>query len=332
MPLYNKAAYVKKALNSVVAQTCSDWELIVVDDGSTDESATVVTEWLQVLYHKGTIGKAVTGYRLQGDYFVHAQHPHIKVIRQPNQGVSVARNNGVAASAGNYVCFLDADDWWAPAFLEEMKKLIIGFPEAGIYAAAYYYHKNNRDEVRMNVPTGYINYFAEYAKGGAMPLGTGAVCVPRAVFDECGGFKPGIKLGEDFLLWVTIAMAHKVAFLMKPLAYYNQDVEAATRGIGRLHKPAEHMLWNLQPFRNLEQENADFKRLIDSLRVSGLRRYWLSKEYHLAAETELQKVDWNRQPAKVRNWYRTPLWLLQIHAAAMHVGSVCKQTLIRLIR
>ena len=82
MPLYNKAAYVKKALNSVVAQTCSDWELIVVDDGSTDGSATVVTEWLQV-----------TGYRLQGDYFVHAQHPHIKVIRQPNQGVSVARNN-----------------------------------------------------------------------------------------------------------------------------------------------------------------------------------------------------------------------------------------------
>lgn len=310
MPLYNKAPYVRKTLDSVWGQTCQDWELVIVDDGSRDNSAAIVEQWISEK------GSAFRG----------------KLIRQGNQGVSVARNNGVRASHGKYLCFLDADDWWAPDFLQEMQGLIDSFSDAGIYGTAYFYHKNGRDEVRMSVPTGYINYFAEYARGGAMTLWTGAVCVPRNVFDTCGGFQSGVKLGEDFLLWARIAMQYKVAFLMKPLAYYNQDVDAAGRGIGHLYPPEEHMLWHLDEYAELEQTDSDYKRLVDKLRMTGLKPYWLSDKWHEAAALQLQKVDWSRQSSAGKCWYSKPLWYLRLEQWVLHAGSVCKQKLINMIR
>ena len=75
-----------------------------------------------------------------------------------------------------------------------------------------------------------------------------------------------------------------MAFLNKPLAYYNQDVDVANRGVGRLHKPEEHMLWNLGFLEEKEHADPDYKQLIDNLRVDGLIQYYLSKVYHEAAE------------------------------------------------
>lgn len=112
IPLYNKAPYVAKAIRSVVEQSYKDYELIVVDDGSKDDSAEIASE-------------AIEGCA------------NCRLIKQENAGVSMARNNGVAVSQGLYLCFLDADDWWEPAFLEEMSKLIAEFPEAGIYGTNY---------------------------------------------------------------------------------------------------------------------------------------------------------------------------------------------------
>ena len=82
------------------------------------------------------------------------------------------------------------------------------------------------------------------------------------VFDEMKGFPKGVKLGEDFILWVSIALKHNVAFLNKPLAYYNQDVDVANRGVGHLHKPEEHMLWNLGFMEEVEKINPDYKQLM----------------------------------------------------------------------
>ena len=110
MPLYNKAPYVRKAAESVVAQTCKDWELVVVDDGSVDSG--------------GEIVKSINDSR-------------IRLVRQDNAGVSAARNRGVAGTTSPYICFLDADDWWEPTFLEEMAQLIERYPDAGIYGTGY---------------------------------------------------------------------------------------------------------------------------------------------------------------------------------------------------
>ena len=315
IPLYNKAPYVRKALESVCAQTYRDYELIVINDGSTDNSAIVADE-----YFKATDGI---------DY---------KIINQPNAGVSAARNNGFSVSSAEYIAFLDADDWWDPTYLGRMAQLINDYPDAGLYACNYVYYKPGKTHVALNIPTGYINYPKAYYESNAMPVWTGAACMPRKMFDEMGGFPLGIKLGEDFLLWAKIALRYPVAFLNEALAYYNNDVPATLRATRNLHKPEHHMLFRLTsdsaPASTLytllpTPSDADWKRLIDKLRVGGLLEYWMSKEYHDLAAIELSKVDWNQQPDSVKRMYKTPIWLLRMKRRVMQVGSWCKQLLIR---
>lgn len=305
IPLYNKAPYVEKALRSVLAQTFLDFELIVVNDGSKDDSLAVAQRVLE-----GTPAA---------------------IINQENAGVSMARNNGAAESNGEYICFLDADDWWEPTFLERMNNLINEFPEAGIYGSSYYYVKNGRKSVRIDAPTGYINYCRLYAESMCMPLTSISVAIPRAVFAEHGGFKPELKLGEDFDLWIRIALRHKVAFLDKPLANYNQDINVYNRGIGHLHKPESHMLWNLDYLEPEENINPDYKQLIDNLRTYGLLPYYLSKEYRDEALTQLAKVDWSRQPKKWQSLYRKPVWYLRARQRFYTAGSRIKQSILRII-
>lgn len=313
VPLYNKAPYAVKAIQSVLAQTYTDYELIVVDDGSKDESAIVAAE-------------AIEG------------HANCRLVRQDNAGVSMARNNGVTLSRSDYLCFLDADDWWESTFLEKMSELITEYTEAGIYGTSYTIVNEAKRKTRVapigvkpDFESGYINYFQVYAKTLAMPLWTGAVCVPRRVFDEMRGFPKGIKLGEDFLLWIHVALKYKVAFLNKPLANYNQDVEVANRGIGHLHKPTEHMLWNLKDLEPLEQSDFDYKQLVDRLRTYALYPYYLSKEYHEAAVAELKKVDWKHQPKQVQKQYKCPLLLQRILFSFGKMGSRVKTKLLHLV-
>lgn len=310
IPLYNKAPYVAKAIGSVLSQTFKDYELVVVDDGSNDGSAAIASQAIE-------------------------EHSHCRLICQENAGVSVARNNGVAAAQGDYLCFLDADDWWESTFLEEMDKLIAEFPDAGIYGTNYTIVNETRHKTRVasigveeGFGRGYINYCQVYAKTMYMPLWTGAVCVPRRVFDEMQGFPKGIKLGEDFLLWIRIALKYKVVFLNKPLSNYNQDVDGLNRGVGRLHNPRYHMLWNIGFLENEEKNNPNLKQLLDNMRVYSLMPYFVSKPYHEDARRELDKVDWKKQPEKVRKEYRRPLAWLRIKQAMKSFASKAKMKLL----
>lgn len=306
IPLYNKAPYIKKALGSVLSQTFKDYELIIVDDGSTDGSYAIAKESLE--------GSSI----------------EYKLIQQENAGVSTARNNGVAASKGDYICFLDADDWWAPAFLERMNSFINDYPDAGIYGTNYYYVKNGRQRVCVTTAeTGYINYCKVYAEKLQMPLWTGAVCIPRRVFEEFCGFSPQLKLGEDFDLWIKIALKYKVAFLNEPLAYYFQDSDPSWRLVGKLHNPNEHMLWNLYYLEKEEKTNPDYKSLIDGLRTYSLLPYYLSRQYRKDAKQQLAKVDWNDQPSKYRRLYKTPVPILKFKYAFLKLGSNIKQFIIK---
>ena len=307
IPLYNKAPYVKKALESVLSQTFQDFEIIIVDDGSSDDSF--------------SIAQSV----LDGCDAAH------QLIRQSNAGVSTARNNGVMASHGDYLCFLDADDWWTPSFLGKMDELIRSYPDAGIYGTNYYYVKNGIEKVCVKrAESGYINYCRVYAEDLRMPLWTGAVSLPRSVFNEMGGFRPHLKLGEDFDLWIKIVLKYKVAFLNEPLSYYFQDSDPAWRGIGKLHDPNCHMLWNLDYLTDEEMSNPDLKQLLDNLRTYGLFPYFLSKRYHDAAERELSKVNWRRQSAKIRFIFRMPRSLLITCRFILKCGSAVKQRIRRI--
>lgn len=311
IPLYNKAPYIEKAIRSVTAQTCRDFELIVIDDGSKDGGFETAKKLLDVLTPPlGGWGATC----------------------QSNQGVSVTRNNGVKLAKYDYIAFLDADDWWAPTYLEEMKNLIAQYPEAGIYGSCYYKVKNGKHiQANIGVPEGFqqglINYFQVYAKTLWMPLWTGATVIKKNIFHENNGFKPTLKLGEDFDLWVRVALKYPVAFLNKPLAYYNQDVEQANRAIGtKLHKPQEHMLFALKELYETEKPDSDLKHLMDALRVYGLFPYYLNKSTRKEALEQLARVDWSKQSAAAyRQYYRSPVWLLNLKRNIIQLAWKLKQ-------
>ena len=330
IPLYNKAPYVRKALGSVLAQTYTDFELIVVDDGSTDGSAEIaeqfIDERLKVKDSNNSIADT-NAYNLSPINY--------KLIRQANAGVAAARNNGVAQANGDYLAFLDADDWWEPTYLERMAQLIEDYPDAGLYASNYVYYKPGKTHVALNIPTGYILYPKAYLENGAMPVWTGATMIHKVVFDEMGGFPVGIKLGEDFLLWAKIALQYKVAFLNEALAWYNNDVPVNLRATRNLHHPNNHMLFrmdniasSLSPFAS--SLKSDWQSLLDKLRVNGLLEYWMSDEYYDLAAQELAKVDWSKQPTSIKRIYKTPIWMLKAKRQVMKWGSVAKQCVIRL--
>ena len=243
IPLYNKAAYIEKAIQSVLTQTYQEFELIVVDDGSTDNP--LPPNGGSAAERLGKLGFLTPPILL----------PHlgvggsVRIVEQENQGVSTARNNGVKLAKYEYIAFLDADDTWEPTYLEEIKRLIEAFPEVGIYGSGYFIVKNGTKQsapigVESNFDRGLINYCRVYAKTLCMPLWTGATILKKTIFEKEHGFKPELKLGEDFDLWIRVATKYPVAFLNIPLANYNQDVELVNRAIGeKLYQPEEHMLF-----------------------------------------------------------------------------------------
>ena len=296
IPLYNKAPYVTKAIGSVLSQTFADYELVIMDDGSKDDSFDVAS-------------KAIEG------------RANCHLHRQENAGVSMARNNAAALAQGEYLCFLDADDWWDPSFLQEMSGLIDACPEAGVYGTGYTIVDETRNRTRVapigveqEFEKGYINYCQVYAKTLAMPLWTSAVCVPHAIYDEMQGFPKGIKLGEDFLLWIKIALKYKVAFLNKPLAFYNQDVEAVNRGVVRKgYDPDTFMTFHFDQFEEEEKKNPDLKVLLDRLRVYSLLRFRFANSHRDRVNQEIKKVDFSHVDRKYWYLYKLPFPIIAVY-------------------
>ncbi|MFT3754073.1 MAG: glycosyltransferase family A protein [Paludibacter sp.] len=310
IPLYNKAPYIRKALESVFAQTYTDFELIVVDDGSTDNSL----ENLRFTIHD-----------------LQLSDEKIRVIEQANRGVSTTRNNGVKLAKYDYIAFLDADDWWEPSYLEEMKRLIDEFPEAGIYGSNYYKVKHGKlIQANIGIEDGFerglINYCRVYARTMYMPLTSITSVIKKSVFEKENGFKPLLRMGEDFDLWVRVAMKYPVALLNKPLAYYNQDVEQESRAIGeKLYEPEQHMLFTDYGVLN---QNPDFRHLYEVLAVYGLLPYYLAGKNKKEVDKILGTVHWENHPFKYRLYYRfLPAVVVKFYLKIMKFGVQMKAKL-----
>lgn len=195
IPLYNKRQEVEAAVRSVLAQTLLPVEIIVVDDGSTDGGAQVVH----------AIGS-----------------PLVRLLTQPNAGVSAARNHGIAESRGEYIALLDADDAWKPEFLAEIAALIGEFPGCGLYCTAF---DIVSDDGVFAAPTpstrGIVgNFFRDSAhRYIAIPS---ASCIPRRAFETVGLFPEGMKIAEDLYLWIKIARRYPVCFSPARLVRYSR--------------------------------------------------------------------------------------------------------------
>ncbi len=203
IPLYNKAPHISRALDSVLAQTVQDFEIVVVDDGSTDNGGQVVASYTD---------------------------SRIRLIRQENQGVSAARNRGIKEAQSDFLAFLDADDEWSPDHLETLIRLRNRFPEAGAFSTAYFHVQPGRDAFPAKIygipDSPWEGLFPDYflsASMGEPPVCSSAVAIPRSVFETVGLFKVGEKMGEDLDMWGRIALRFRIAFSWQGPAYYRED-------------------------------------------------------------------------------------------------------------
>lgn len=309
---------MEKAINSVLSQTYREFELIVVNDGSTDDSLNVVqTFFKSPLGNLGAFSPSLGGWG---------------VLTQSNLGVSIARNNGVKVAQYDYIAFLDADDWWEPTYLEEMKLLIEEFPQAGIYGSGYFLIKNGVKRiapvgVERTFKKGEINYCRTYSNTLCMPLWTGSTIIRKTIFESEHGFKPTLKLGEDFDLWIRVVQKYPVVILNKPLSNYNQDVELANRAIGeKLYEPYEHMLFT--DYGAL-QSNPEFRYLYEQLALYGLLPYYLTGKNEKEVKLILSGINWKDHAFKYRLYYKIlPIVIVQFWMHFLKIGSIVKQKML----
>jgi len=320
IPLYNKANHIEKAIRSVLNQSYHEFEVIIVNDGSTDNSMEVVNHYLHAQEKEGNSSL------LQ----------HVRIIHQPNAGVSAARNTGVEAAQYDYIAFLDADDWWHKHYLVNLKSLIEDYPDAALYSSSYYQVKRGKKHpapigVEPGFKRGYIDYCKVYAQTLCMPVWTSATIIRKKVFEEFRGFSSTLKMGEDFDLWIRVALKYKVALLNEPLAYYNHDQDTDDRAVvsGRIYPPHQHFIFNLGYLETKEQQNPDLKELLDALRVYILQPYYLNKPTRREAQAELAKVNWEKQPLKERIRFKSPVMMLKAQYRTMIWGSRVKQYILR---
>lgn len=195
IPLYNKEKEVLRALESVFAQTRLPDEVIVVDDGSTD----------------------------QGPMLVEQKYGHrIKMIRLTNKGVSSARNAGIRAAESEFICLLDADDEWMPGYLEEINKLADDFPEAVFYSTNVNYIDENGRQFQSAIacPDDFFGEVADFASTFSKGYGlvsSSSVCLKKVIFNQRLIFPEGVNKGEDIYLWLQLGLKGRLAFSAKPL-------------------------------------------------------------------------------------------------------------------
>ena len=240
IPLYNKQSHVKETIQTVLAQTFQDFEIVVVNDGSKDDSVKIV--------------EAI-------------QDDRIRLIHQENQGVSVARNNGIKEAKAEHIAFLDADDIWLPDFLQTIYDMSINFPDAGMYSTQYEKMDNTGNKTPINLKglpskeyVGILpNYFKSVALGDTL-IWTSALCIPKKVFIENDIWFPvGEKYGEDQHVWARVAMLFDIAYNTKVCALYMIEAENNTiENILKEKDPHESIL-SLRAYRDSIKDEEKLK-------------------------------------------------------------------------
>lgn len=198
IPLYNKENEIGRTLQKLLNQTYQDFEVIIVNDGSTDNSVDIVKKF---------------------------NDSRIKLYTQNNAGAAAARNKGVTLANNDWIAFLDADDEWKPCYLEVVAKTINAYPECLLVGTNYEISENKKKTVleypMIDKECGVLkNYFVS----GKIytPLWTTATVMRKDVFIELGGFPITCKTCEDVDLWCRVALTGDIVYINKPLAIYNR--------------------------------------------------------------------------------------------------------------
>ncbi|QDO92546.1 glycosyltransferase family 2 protein [Formosa sediminum] len=196
IPLFNKEKHILKTITSVLNQSVTNFNVIIINDGSTDQSLNLIN--------------TIKDSRLQ-------------VVTITNSGVSFARNYGVKLAKTELIAFLDADDYWETDHLKTLLLLYKTYPTAGLFASGYFkqYFKRPRFKATYNtVSENYFGLIPDYFKASVIDsiAWTSAVLLPKSTFKEVGYFNETMRSGQDTELWIRIALHKPIAFSIKPTA------------------------------------------------------------------------------------------------------------------
>jgi hypothetical protein len=225
IPLYNKAPYVRRALDSIAAQTFSDFEVIVIDDGSTDDGAAIVADYPDKRCH---------------------------LIRQANAGPGAARNTGIAHSQGEFIAFLDADDEWLPTYLDESLRLLEQFgPKVASVTSGYIEYPSgvSRESLwRKRGLTGGVHQMQPDSDPWQVVsmlayMSPCSTVARREAIRRWEGFYSREKcvFGEDAFLWLKVLLNHPVAFNLKPLVRFHREAAGLSKNLNGA-RPTEPFL------------------------------------------------------------------------------------------
>ena len=297
IPLYNKEKSIAKTIESVLAQTYTDYEIIVIDDGSTDKSAAVVESIILSLNESNS--------------FI------IRLFSKNNGGVSSARNLGIEKSRGEYIALLDGDDQWDKDYLTEQVKMIHDFPEAAMWGINYAELYNGKlvRTLATGLPDGYRGYVENYFQ---MPnrnsdlFCSSSVVIRREVFDKVGMFDERMKYSEDIDMWYRIIANYQVAFYDYYMVRYLYDAE--NRAMNRTRLLRYWLPYYVDKYKDpLYKHNKVFYRWI--MRWCGYRIkliYFHDIEQHTDAKSASRKLDYSELPIKYRFELLTPYWIGRI--------------------
>lgn len=273
IPLYNKEAFIESTIQSVLQQTFQDFEIMIVDDGSTDKS-----------------------YQLAARF----SSQKIRLLKQDNQGVSVARNTAIENASAKYMALLDADDVWYSNHLAELKKQIDLFPNAGLYCNNYnvFYSKSVCRKAYFN-----FNYntqcviVTDYFKASITnPVAwTSGVGFSKENFKNLGGFNTTYKTAQDLDLWIRFALKYQVCFnptiTMSYKAYIDNSLSK-----NEFNNMRYDFITN---FFKEEQTNPSLKMYLDVNRYALALRSKLNNNYLLykkvKKEIDFRNLNWKQK-------------------------------------
>lgn len=293
IPLYNKEKFVADAVNSVLQQTFVDFEIIIVEDCSTDKSLEVVS-------------------KIQSDKIKFLHH-------DKNKGLSASRNTGIRNSNANFITFLDADDVWKPNYLAKIKSLIHQFPEAKLFATNYEeLYPNNLVLLPKNNSSNFKNdtIISDFFQTSlAQPLYCScSLCVEKSVFDEIGFYDEKISFGEDVDFNIRANSAYQLAYSSEALVTYTMFSENQITNTSLKNK----VILDFDAYESLANKNPSLKKYLD------FNRYVFARHYKMGNDTlNFRKMKDGINPEnlnlKQRILLNSPLFLLKLNNKIKHI-------------
>jgi glycosyltransferase involved in cell wall biosynthesis len=280
MPAYNVAAYISAAIESVLAQTHRDVDLWITDDGSTDDTAAIVSDYA-------------------------ARDPRVHILRQPNAGISTARNHALRHAQGELLAILDADDVWEPQFLQAQIDLLRTRPDVDIVTGNAWF-LGSRLHGRPARPTPDPRPDPDLATILADEYAVFIMSVMRRrVYERIGPFDEGLRTNEDYNYWLRAAAAgFKFARNDRPLAHYRQRDDSLSANDVRMLRGILRVYDNVRPLladrpRELEILERQYARF-DTERLAAEARAAIEARDYRTAGTLLAELSMRRGSRKIR--------------------------------